>query len=116
MILLVHLPFLRENRVDQLIPPSTFEISLFTKPSFKLHTQLLQHMCGTDIVGNAVRPNTMNAKTAESEIYHRVSSFGGITLIPMFGIQFVANVRLKVIHFIHADAAAPDELVSGFQD
>src|SRR5215211_5839316 len=41
--------------------------------------------------------------------------FSSVSMIPVFGIQFIADISLEGIRFVQADAAVPDELVIRFQ-
>src|SRR5215211_2729143 len=69
----------------------------------------------TKIVCNAPGPDAVQAKGTEPKIHDGVCGFGGVTVVPMFGIQLVADIRLEGIWCVHADATIADQLVIRFQ-
>src|SRR5918995_2786152 len=111
MSLLVDFPLIRKNGIDQRVPPSAFVVLILTQIAFKLHAQLLQYMRRTDIVSNAICPYAMYLKTMKPKIHDGMRRFRGISVIPIFGIQFIANICLERVRAIHADPAIPDKLV-----
>jgi hypothetical protein len=75
-----------------------------------LHADLLKHAGRGLILVETPGPDAMNIPVPEPEGEHRPSRFGGISLSPIVGINFVPQFGLVGPNPAYAETAYADEL------
>src|SRR5690348_7169751 len=73
-------------------------------------------MCGGNILGYAVCPDTMHLQFSKPECQQRVCSFRRVSISPIAAIQLVANICVHSIGGPHTNTAIADEPSFCWQD
>src|SRR5579883_2349450 len=110
MFLVLLIPFIVEDRIEERVPPTVLHPLSFALASFIVHANLLQHMRGRDILCNTLGPDTMQAHTLKAEGQQSLRGLGGIALAPEALIELIPQISTVSVWTLHTDAAIADEL------
>lgn len=101
-----------QDAEDKRIPSATLEALVFTQMAFTAHPQLFHHIPRASVLGDAPRPDPVQAKLAEANDRAPLLSRSHCALV---GHEFVADIAVPFVCRLQADATIADEAAIGTQ-
>src|SRR5579875_626829 len=81
----------------------------------KLHAEPLHHTRRCYVLGDTLRPDTVQTQLTETKVQQGPRRLGSIPIAPVVVIQLITNIGLTRISRLHPNAAISNQLSRTFQ-